>query len=236
VTGAASGMGQATAVLLAERGAQVLVCDKNGAGAASVAAEIGAAAQAFEVDVSDPAACEEMVAAAVQAFGRLDVAVNNAGVAPRRILLHEMPLEEYQRVMTINCDGVFYCMRAEIPEMLKSGGGAIVNTASASSVAAQKGIAQYTTSKHAVRGLTRSAAADYADRGIRVNCVGPGFTETGMTTVAPDQRQAFAESLHMIPRPGRPEEIAEVICFLASEAASFCTAGWYPVDAGYTAK
>jgi len=236
VTGAASGMGRSTARLLAQRGARVLVCDIVEDGAAAVAAEIGDAARSFAVDVSDPAACEAMVDAAVDAFGRLDVAVNNAGTKPQFAPLHEMSVDEYRRVMSVNCDSLFYCMRAQIKQMLEQGGGAIVNTASSSSIKPMPGIAQYTAAKHGALGLTRNAAAEYGDRNIRVNCVCPGFTETGMTTMAEEDRQPFAASIHMIPRMGQPEEIAEVICFLASDAASFCTGGWYAVDAGQTAK
>jgi NAD(P)-dependent dehydrogenase (short-subunit alcohol dehydrogenase family) len=236
VTGAASGMGRATAQLLADRGAQVLVCDRDGAGAQATVEEIGSAARAHVVDVADPEACVRMVAAAVDAFGGIDVAINNAGVAPRPARLHELAIEEYRRVMDINCDGVFYCMRAELPALLARGGGAIVNTASTASVVGLKNITHYTASKHGVLGLTRNAAADYAEDGIRVNCVGPGVVKTGMSTMPADQLQAFAEGLQMIPRPGQPGEVAELICFLASDAASFCTGGWYPVDAGMTAR
>jgi NAD(P)-dependent dehydrogenase (short-subunit alcohol dehydrogenase family) len=234
VTGGASGIGRATVELMAELGARILVCDRDLAGAQKVAAAFGDAV-AFEADVSSPEDCDAMVQAAVDAFGRLDVAVNNAGVSPQRALLHEVTTEDYRRVMGINCDGMFYGMRAEVRAMLGTGGGAIVNTTSVSAITAPSTMTAYVAAKHAALGLTRACAMDYARSGIRANAVGPAFTITGMTTVPPEQREAFALEASAIGRAAQPGEVATLICFLASDAASFCTGGWYPVDGGETA-
>jgi NAD(P)-dependent dehydrogenase (short-subunit alcohol dehydrogenase family) len=235
VTGGASGFGEAIVRLLAERGAKVLVADIAQDRAERLADEVGGLAHV--VDVSDPEACEAMVARAVEAFGKLDLAVNNAGIAEVPIPLAEITLERYRRMVSTHLDGVFFCMRAEIPAMLQAGGGAIVNTGSVMSVMGLRGLADYTAAKHGILGLTRAAAIDYSAQGIRVNCVGPGVFETPMT-----RERASVEALqravatHPIPRPGRPEEMAELACFLLSDAASFCTGGWYAVDGGYTTQ
>lgn len=243
VTGGASGMGAASALLMAERGARVLVADRDEQGAEAVAAAAGrSVAAALRVDVSDADQCAAMVATALSAFGRLDIAVNCAGVVDGEgVPPADTSLEQWRRILGTNLDGVFYCMRAEIPPMIEAGQGSIVNIGSIHSVTGIAGAASYTSSKHGVLGLTRTAALAYADHGIRVNCVGPGNMDTPMLRRAFDrpggeEGRAHAAAVQPMKRLGEASEVAEMVAFLASEAASFCTGGWYAVDGGYTAQ
>ena len=236
VTGAGSGIGEACATLLARRGAKVLVADVRAAPAEAVAAAIGDAARPHVVDVTDPAACEAMVAAAVEAFGRLDVAVNNAGIGGPQAPTGEYPLDGWAAVIAVNLSGVFYCMRAEISAMLAGGGGSIVNMAS---ILGSVGFAQsvaYVSAKHGVVGMTRTAAIEYAQQGIRVNSVGPGFIETPLLAAASPEIVAGVAGLHPTARLGRAEEVAELVAFLASDRASNTTGAYYVTDGGYTAR
>ena len=217
-------------------GASVLVVDYDGDAAAAVAAEIGGSARAFAADVTDPEACMAMVSATVDTFGRLDVAVNNAGVGPAALLrTAEVDVDDWRRVLATNLDGVFYSLRAEIPALLRAGGGSIVNMASIYGVVGRFGAAAYTASKHAVLGLTRTAAIEYGREGIRVNAVGPATTETPLTRdVIERDREAVVANLP-IGRVAVPADVAPLVVFLASDAAAFCTGGWYAVDGGWTA-
>jgi NAD(P)-dependent dehydrogenase (short-subunit alcohol dehydrogenase family) len=236
VTGAGSGIGEASATLLAQRGARVVVADVAAEPAQRVAAAIGDAALAHAVDVTDPAACEAMVAAAVDAFGRLDVAVNNAGIGGPQAPTGEYPLDGWGAVIAVNLSGVFYCMRAEISAMLATGGGSIVNMAS---ILGSVGFAQsvaYVSAKHGVVGMTRTAAVEYARQGIRVNAVGPGFIETPLLAAASPEIVAGVAGLHPLGRLGRSEEVAELVAFLASDRASNTTGAYYLTDGGYTAQ
>ena len=220
----------------AAAGASVLVVDYDGDAAAAVAAEIGGSARAFAADVTDPEACMAMVSATVDTFGRLDVAVNNAGVGPAALLrTAEVDVDDWRRVLATNLDGVFYSLRAEIPALLRAGGGSIVNMASIYGVVGRFGAAAYTASKHAVLGLTRTAAIEYGREGIRVNAVGPATTETPLTRdVIERDREAVVANLP-IGRVAVPADVAPLVVFLASDAAAFCTGGWYAVDGGWTA-
>jgi NAD(P)-dependent dehydrogenase (short-subunit alcohol dehydrogenase family) len=236
VTGAGSGIGEACATLLARRGAKVLVADVRAEAAETVAAAVGDAARPYAVDVTDPAACEAMVAAAVEAFGRLDVAVNNAGIGGPQALTGEYPLDGWGAVIAVNLSGVFYCMRAEISAMLATGGGSIVNMAS---ILGSVGFAQsvaYVAAKHGVVGMTKTAAVEYARQGIRVNSVGPGFIETPLLAAASPEIVAGVAGLHPLGRLGRAEEVAELVAFLASDRASNTTGAYYLTDGGYTAQ
>ena len=236
VTGAGSGIGEACATLLARRGAKVLVADVRAAPAEAVAAAIGDAARPHVVDVTDPAACEAMVAAAVETFGRLDVAVNNAGIGGPQAPTGEYPLDGWAAVIAVNLSGVFYCMRAEISAMLAGGGGSIVNMAS---ILGSVGFAQsvaYVSAKHGVVGMTKTAAVEYARQGLRVNAVGPGFIETPLLAAASPEIVAGVAGLHPLGRLGRSEEVAELVAFLASDRASNTTGAYYVTDGGYTAQ
>jgi NAD(P)-dependent dehydrogenase (short-subunit alcohol dehydrogenase family) len=236
VTGGGSGIGEACATLFARRGARVLVADRDMGAAERVAKEIGASAHAFQVDVSDPNACRDMVSEVLDEFGRLDVAVNNAGIGGPQALTGDYPLAGWSDVIGVNLNGVFYSMRAEIPAMLTSGGGSIINMAS---ILGTVGFAQavaYVTAKHGVLGMTKTAAIEYAPQGIRINSVGPGFIDTPLLATVEPAVIAGIAALHPLGRMGHAEEVAELVAFLASDKASNITGSYHLVDGGYTAQ
>jgi NAD(P)-dependent dehydrogenase (short-subunit alcohol dehydrogenase family) len=235
VTGAARSIGEACARRLAECGARVAVLDLDADGAERVAGELGGGAITLAVDVTDSAAVDAAVNEVTERLGGLDIAVNNAGVTSEGALTGELTDDGWRAILSVNLDGVFYCTRAEIRAMRERGGGSIVNMASILSAAAFRNHVAYTTSKHAVVGLTRGAAVDHADDGIRVNAVAPGFIRTPLIEVlSPEEIEAVAQQ-HPLGRLGETAEVAEVVAWLASDASAFVTGSVYNVDGGYLA-
>lgn len=239
VTGGGSGIGEACTRLLVASGARVGIADRSLSAASALAEELGGktVAIAIETDVSDEAACERMVSATVSAFGKLDFAVNNAGVGNAdKSPVGELSLNEWRRLMSVNLDGIFLSMKAELPALLAAGGGSIVNVSSVMGAVATAGAGAYVASKHAVVGLSKAAALDYASLGIRVNAVGPGYVETPMLAGRTEVQREDIASRHPLGRLAHPDEIANVILFLASDSSSFVTGSFYPVDGGYVAR
>lgn len=241
VTGAASGIGRAVALLYAREGAKVAVSDvgaEGGEETVRLIEESGGEATFIAADVSQPEACEALVRSTVERWGRLDVACNNAGIGGDASTAGEYTIEGWRKVTDVNLSGVFYCMKYEIEAMVEGGGGSIVNMAS---ILGQVGFATasaYVSAKHGVVGLTKTAAIEYAQRGIRVNSVGPAFIRTPMIAALEDDADAhrILVDSHPMGRLGEPEEVAEVVGFLSSNRASFVTGSYYPVDGGYLAR
>lgn len=240
VTGAGSGIGLAIARQFAAEGAKVVVSDvQEAAGQQTVAAIKDAGGEAFFVkaDVSRPADQERLVQQTLDQYGALHIACNNAGVGGPSAPTGEYPIEGWDKVIAINLNGVFYGMRYQIPAMLNSGGGAIVNIASILGSVGFANSVAYVAAKHGVVGLTQNAAIEYAQKGIRVNAVGPGFIKTPLVEEHMDKEALkFLESQHPAGRLGEASEVAELVTWLSSDRASFVTGSYYPVDGGYLAR
>lgn len=236
VTGGGSGIGEAVVRRLASEGAGVVVMDGHEHATERVAASVPDAVP-FVGDVTDPEACERAVALAVDRFGALHMAANVAGIAGPLISLEKYPIEDWRQVLSVNLDGVFFSMRAELGHMLANGGGAIVNMASIYSVVGRDLMAGYVAAKHGVLGLTRVAALDCATRGVRVNCVGPATIRTPLLAASQDDAGA-AKLASGIPlkRLGEPDEVAAVVAWLCSDEAAFVNGSYYAVDGAFTAR
>ncbi len=242
ITGGGSGIGRATAFRVAREGVKVMIADYVPEGAEWVVKTIkesGGDASCVAADVSVTKQVEMMVNKTIETYGRLDYAFNNAGIEGTMADTVNYPEDSFDRTIAINLKAVWLCMKYEIPQMLKHGGGAIVNTASTLGLVAIEGTAAYTAAKHGVVGLTKTAALEYAQKNLRVNCVCPGFIRTAMVERAMDKAMLGEEqmiAIEPIGRLGKPEEIAEGVCWLFSDAASFVTGHSLTIDGGWTAR
>lgn len=240
ITGASSGIGKSTAVLLAKNGANIVVADideKKGKAVVEKLKTHEVASIFIKVDTFNAEDVSNMVKATMDKFGSLDIAVNNAGVGGESALIGEYSVESWDKTIAINLSGVFYGMKYQIPAMLKNGGGTIINMAS---ILGQVGFASscaYVAAKHGIVGLTKNGALEYAKQGIRVNAIGPGFIKTPLLeNNLDDEQMEQITSLHPQGRLGEPDEIAELVLWLATEKSSFVNGAYLPADGGYLAQ
>jgi NAD(P)-dependent dehydrogenase (short-subunit alcohol dehydrogenase family) len=241
ITGGSSGIGRAVALAWAREGAKVVVSDVDRGGGEETVGQVrtaGGEAIFIAADVGKPEECEALVRGAVEKFGRLDIACNNAGIGGPQAPTADYPLDGWAQVIGINLSGVFYGMKYQLPAMLKNGGGAIINMASILGAVGFAGAPAYAAAKHGVVGLTQTAALEYSAQGVRINAVGPGFIHTPMISALEDNKAVndMLVAAHPIGRLGRAEEVAELVLWLSSEKASFVTGAYYPVDGGYIAR
>lgn len=238
VTGARSGIGKATAIAFAEQGAKVVLSGRRPCDETQTEIEkLGGESTFIKCDVAVELEVKNLIEKTVETYGRLDVAINNAGSLPPTLDLIEQTAEEFDKTMNIDVRGVFLGLKYQIPAIIESGGGAIVNIASIAGLVADPGMAPYVAAKHAVSGLTRAAGIEYADKGVRVNGIAPGFVESEMTQGWMDdpELKALISGYNFQKRIAKPSEIANVCLFLGSEMASFMGGAIVAVDAGQTA-
>ena len=241
VTGGGSGIGRATALAFAAEGARVVVGDiheQEGQATVAAAKERGGEAVFVRADVSRAADCAALVDEAVKRYGRLDVAFNNAGINIRVAPIAEIEEAEWQRMLAINLTGVYLALKYQVPAMKRTGGGAIINTASVGGLIGTAGVATYCATKHGVIGLTRSAALEYIKDGIRINAICPGATRTAMLEewFKDPEIERSVKGQHPIGRIAEPEEIARAVLFLASSDASFMVGHPLTIDGGLTVQ
>lgn len=237
ITGGGSGIGEHSAILFAKNGSKIVISDineKNGNAVVEKVKKEGVEAIFVKADTSNPEDSKRTIDEAVKAFGKVDIAVNNAGIGGPQQPTGEYDIEGWDKVISVNLSGVFYGMRYQIPQMLKNGGGSIINVAS---ILAKVGFAQsvaYVAAKHGIIGLTQNGALEYASKGIRINAVGPGFIRTPLIdeNMTKEQQEQLI-SLHPIGRLGKPEEVAELFLWLAGDKSKFVNGSFYPIDGGY---
>jgi NAD(P)-dependent dehydrogenase (short-subunit alcohol dehydrogenase family) len=240
VTGATEGLGESIARELFGRGACVVIAARNGERAVEVAKELdpsGERALGCRTDVRDHRSVQRLVETAVGRFKGLHLAVNNAGITgPGGVTIPETAIDDWNDVIATDLSGMFFCLKYEIPAIMGSGGGAIVNMSSANGIVGLAGLGPYTAAKHGVIGLTRSAALECAARGVRVNAVGPGYVDTPRMRETPEDVLSMFAAAHPMGRLARREEVARLVAFLLSDESSFTTGGFFPIDGGYTAQ
>ena len=241
VTGGASGIGQVTAKLYAALGAKVVVSDLHEQAGNDVITQIkqkGDDAIFIKADVSKPEDCEQLVSKTIEAYGRVDIAFNNAGISGEANPIGDMSIEGWNRIIAVNLNSVFYCMKYELQQMVKQGQGAIVNNSSILGSVGFANSAGYVAAKHGIVGLTKNAALEYSSKGIRVNSIGPAFINTPLLAEAgidENAKKALVQ-LHPIGRLGESSEVAELVVWLSSDKASFVTGSYYSIDGGYLSQ
>ncbi|MBC7418198.1 MAG: SDR family oxidoreductase [Pedobacter sp.] len=239
ITGGASGIGAAAVKIFTTAGANVVVSDIDTIQGEKLIEEIhaeGGIASFFKTDVSKPEEMEALVKFAVDTYGSLDVAVNNAGIGGEQNPIADMSIEGWQKVISVNLNSLFYGLKYQISAMLKSGGGSIVNVSSILGAVGFAGSAGYSAAKHGIIGLTQTAALEYSSKNIRVNAIGPGFIDTPLLNAMDAEMKNKLIALHPMGRLGKSEEVAELILWLGSKNSSFVTGSYYPIDGGYLSK